>query len=139
MEHFSTIADRRAYHLDANLELRDYTATALSATTNGTAIEVNPRKFNTYKALINFATYTSFTTGSARWSAKISVSDVSAGTYTDISQDVELNGDDGGQIELPLSGALATYLDSDSAFLRITFTKTGAPGNLTVGAFLVPA
>ena len=138
MDHFSTLRDSRAYHVDSLLELRPISAAAISATTSSTGIEVGSilRKFDLAKIIINWAAYTGYVATSAAWNIKIDVSDLVGGTYTAVTQTIELDGAAAGQIEIPMSGLLNAYLDADSAFVRVTATKVGVPGNLTFGAFI---
>lgn len=138
MEHFSTIRDSRAYHVDSLLELRSISAAAISATTSSTGIEVGSvlRKFDLAKLVVNWAAYSSYTATTAAWTVHVGISNLVGGTYTTVSQTVELVGSAAGQIEIPISGLLNTYLDADSVFVRVTATKVGTPGNLTYGAFI---
>ncbi|MEM9945479.1 MAG: hypothetical protein AAF810_05375 [Cyanobacteria bacterium P01_D01_bin.36] len=135
--HFSTIADRRKRGpYDAELELRAYTAAALSATTSETGIEFAVRKQDQYKVCLSVGAYTGFDSGTAEWTITVEVSDVVGGTYTQIGPSYIPVGD-ADEYEIPLSGALVTAVDADAEFIRVTATKTGAPGDLTYAAWIV--
>jgi hypothetical protein len=131
------IATRRAREFDAALELRDYDAAALSATTSGTGKEFNVRTLMGFKAVIDNAAIGGTVDGSNYWTITIEVSDVIGGTYTAIGS-IRLPAT-AGSYDIPLSGEWAEQLDSDCKFIRVTATETGTTaGNLTYGAYLSP-
>lgn len=133
------LADRRAYPFDKALELRDYGAAALEATGSSTGVEFAVRDIDVAKVVIDHGPITgTLTTGTNFWTISVAVSDVVGGTYTTIATTGELTAAKS-QIELPISGLLATYKDADSAFIRVTATKGGDIGDLTYGAYIVPA
>jgi hypothetical protein len=133
------MADRRAYPFDKTLELRDYGAAALSATGSSTGVELAVRKLDVAKVIIDHGAISgTLTAGTNFWTIAVAVSDVVGGTYTTIATTGELTAT-ASEIELPISGLLATYKDADSAFIRVTATKGGTIGNLTYGAYIVPA
>lgn len=137
---FSTIADRRRIGTyDAELELRDYAAAAVSSTTSETGIEFAVRKQETFRVVINAAAYTSHSAGSAEWTITIEVSDVVGGTYTTVATlDPATAAGAAIQVPIDISGGEVAAIDADAAFIRVTATKTGSPGNLTYGAYIVP-
>lgn len=136
---FSTIANRRtrgAY--DKSLELRDYGAAALSATGSETGIQFYPRAQESFKVALSVAAHTGYSSGSAEWTITVEVSDVVGGTYTQVGSSFTPDGN-AAEHEIPLSGALVESIDADADFIQVTATKTGSPGNLTYGAWIVPA
>lgn len=138
---FSTIADRRRKGTyDVNLELRDYTAAAISATTSSTGVEFAVRKQDYFKVVIIADAYTGYVATSAEWTIEVEVSDVVGGTYTAIGTLVPATAAGAAiETELVFGGDQVADIDADAAFIRVTATKTGSPGNLTYGAFIVPA
>lgn len=130
----STIGDRRFIQYDNALELRARDAAALSATTSGTAIAFAARKQSDFEAVVDVAAHTGYTAGSALWTISIEVSDTSGGTYVSVGS-IALTGV-AKRFQIPLSGQWIAQLKSDAAFIRVTATKTGSPGNLSYGAFL---
>lgn len=138
MTFFSTIKDRRQRGpVDAALVLRDYSATAVSSTTSETGIAFYPRAHDTFKVAVTHAAVSSYVATSAEWTITVGVSDVVGGTYTQIGKSLVLTGT-ASEYEIPLSGAEAAVVDSDCVFIRVTATKTGLPGTLTYGAWIVP-
>jgi hypothetical protein len=133
------MADRRAYPFDKALELRDYGAAALAATGSSTGVEFAVRKFDVAKVIIDHGAISGTLTPATNfWTVTVEISNVVGGTYTVIASTGELTATKS-QIELPISGLLATYKDADAAFIRVTATKGGTIGNLTYGAYIVPA
>ncbi len=138
----STIANRRAISLDANLLLRDFTAgIAVSATTAETAISnINVAELCYYKAVVDVAAHTGYAAGTAQWTITIEASADNSnffpvGTITPIGT--------ANRFLLPLSGEWveknvpgATY--PNIIYVRAKATKIGSPGNLNYGAFLAP-
>lgn len=133
----STIANRRDMAFDANLELRDYDAAAISATTNGTAILAYPIQSMEFRAIVDVAAYTSYSAGSAEWTISIGVAATSGGSYTTVGSVTPVG--TAARFTIPLSGSHVEGLLSTAKYIRVTATKTGSPGNLTYGCFLAPA
>jgi len=132
------LADRRAYHFDALLELRDYDAAALTATGSATGVAFDVRSIDTAKVIIDHAAIGGTVDGSNYWVISVEISDIVGGTYTEIAT-TGILGIAAARIELPISGELASYKDADSAFIRVTATETGTTaGSLTYGAYLTP-
>lgn len=132
------MADRRAYHFDKNLELRDIAAAALSATGSSTGIAFPIRDIDLAKVVINHPAITGTINGSNNWVIAVQVSDAVAGTYVTIATTAILTAAPE-QIELPISGAQVTNLLPNANFVRVTATKTGTIGNLSYGAFISPS
>ena len=127
--------------IDALTTLRDYTAAALSATTNGTPIEYPFDSEESVKVIINQAAYSSYAAGTAEWVLSLQVSNAVAGTYVTVESilpALAAGAASNGQ-EVFLSGELIRKAVANARFLRIVATKTGSPGNLTFGSFLVPS
>lgn len=135
---YSTIADRRRRGTyDKETELRAYTATAISATTSSTGVSFPVRKTADYKVCYSIAAYTGYVSTTAEWNITVEVSDVVGGSYTQVGTTIKPVGT-ALEGEIPLTGDYVTGIDADSAFIRVTATKTGSPGNLTYGAWLAP-
>ncbi len=127
--------------IDALTTLRDYTTAAISATANGTPIEYPFAAEESFKVIINQAAYSSYIATSAEWVISLQVSNAVAGTYVTVASilpalaaGAALNGQ-----EVFLSGEQINKTVADARFLRIVATKTGSPGNLTFGSYLVPS
>ena len=124
--------------LDADTVLRDIDAAAISSSTSETAITtVNPRSDGVLKVRVIAPAYGSYSAGSAYWSVKLEVSDVAGGSFTAVTPDVEIDGDNGADFLLTFDQTLAEYLDDDCAVLRVTATKTSTPDDLSYGAYVV--
>lgn len=132
----STTGDRRKNLLDKLLELRDYSATALAATTNGTPVTIDATKIIAYEAVCKVAAYTGYVDPTAQWDLKVQVSADNV-TYVDASVAYVLDGTEQ-KVRFALSGAAVNDLAADALYVRTVATKTGAPGDLTYGAFLSP-
>jgi hypothetical protein len=127
--------------VDALTVLRDYTAAAASATTNGTPIEYPFTAEESVKVIINQAAYSSYSAGSVSWTLSLQVSDAVAGTYREVASiaptvaaGAALNGQ-----EVFLSGEQINKVVAGARFLRIVATKLSTAGDLTFGAYLVPS
>lgn len=127
--------------IDALTTLRDYTATAASATTNGTPIEYPFTAEESVKVIINQAAYSSYSAGSVSWTLSLEVCDTVGGTYRQVASiaptvaaGAALNGQ-----EVFLSGEQINKTFANARFLRIVATKLSTAGNLTFGAYLVPS
>lgn len=130
----STIANRRTTHFDKETELRDYDAAAINATASATAIAFPATKQMAYKAVLNVAAYTDYTADTAQWSIAVEAS-ADNSTFKPIGNAIVPTGA-GGQFEIALEGAAVEDIVPGAAYVRVTATKTGLPGDLTYGAFL---
>jgi len=133
----STIADRRSRNFDANLSLRLFTNAAISATQAETAISLVD-KIAFFEAILDIAPYTGYTSGTNYWTIAIQVSVDNATWFT--VQSFVPTGANQQRVPLPLSGQYEQSLTGSqitpNQYIRVTATKTGAPGNLTYGAWL---
>lgn len=130
----STIANRRTNAFDANISLRLITAAALSATTSTTGVFIPELLKHLYfKAVINANAYASHD-GSNNWSIAVEASEQLSTGYVTVGT-VPLTGTLR-EFDLPLSGDWIEQRVSNARFIRVTATRTGAPGNLTFGAYL---
>jgi len=135
---YSTIADRRRRGTyDKEVELRAYTATAISATTSSTGIAFPVRKTADYKVCYSIGAYSSYSDGVNEWNITVEVSDAVGGSYTQVGTTISPVGT-ALEGEIPLTADYVAGIDADSAYIRVTATKTGSPGNLTYGAWLAP-
>ena len=133
------MADRRAYPFDKRLELRDYGDGAETGSADETGKELAVRDLDLAKVVVSHAAIGGTVDASNYWAINVQISDVVGGTYTTIATTDKLAAA-AAEIELPLSGKLASYLDADSAFIRVQAVETGTTaGNLTYGAYIVPA
>lgn len=135
---FSTIADRRVRGTyDQALELRDYAATALSATGSSTGIAFASRKIEAFKVCFAIAAYNSYSAGSAEWTITVEVSATVGGSYTVIGTiSPALFAGAAGETEIVFGGDEVADKLSTAEFIRVTATKTGSPGTLTYGAWI---
>ncbi|MEL7494634.1 MAG: hypothetical protein AAGJ95_11825 [Cyanobacteria bacterium J06554_11] len=133
------MSTRRAYYFDVDLELRDYDAAAESTTASETGIAFAGRDIDLAKVVVDHAAIGGTVDGSNYWTVSVEISDVVGGTYTEVATTGALAAT-AATIELPLSGKLNEYKDTDSAFIRVTATETGTTaGDLTYGAYISPA
>lgn len=130
----STIATRYGKLFDKELELYSYATAAVSATTNSTVKALEVRKLDDYEVIIDVAAHSGYSAGTAEWPITVSVSDTSGGTYTTIASFTPAG--TAARRVIALSGAMVESIKSDAAYIKITATKTGSPGNLTFGAYL---
>lgn len=138
---FSTIADRRARGTyDVELELRDYAAAALSATASSTGKAFASRKIEAFKVCLSFAAYTGYSAGSAQWTITVEVAATVGGSYTVIETLLPATfAGAAGETEFVIGGDQVTDRLATAEFIRVTATKTGTPGDLTYGAWIVPS
>ena len=130
----STIARRDAGVFDKATELRNQSNAALAATTSETGVAIPEAKTAlSFRCEVRVLAHTGYTAGTNQWSIAIEASDVLGSGYVPIKTIVP-------------NGSMQTYvfdvrgyeldqLKPNAAFYRATATKTGAPGNLTYGAF----
>lgn len=122
------------------MQLRDYAAAALSATTSSTGILFQPRKIEAFKVCISQAAYTGYTAGTAEWVITIEVSATVGGTYTVIGTlPAAVFAGAAGETEIVFGGDEVADRLSTAEAIRVTATKTGSAGNLTMGAWIVPS
>jgi hypothetical protein len=134
---FSTIKDRRQRGpVDSLLLLKDYADAAISATASSTGLQVYPAAHEELKVVIVHDAITSVTPGSAEWVLTVSVSDLVGGTYTTVGS-LTL-GAAASENAITFAGETAKLANASAAFVRITATKTGSPGTLKYGAWIVP-
>lgn len=132
----STIADRRYKLYDNALELRAYTASALSATGSSTGVAFDVSTFPSFEVIVNVAAHTGYSAGSAFWTITVEVSDtlgsgyVTVGSYTPDGTAKEAR--------IAVDCLYGELLKSNAAYIRVTATKTSTAGNLTYGAYLNP-
>jgi hypothetical protein len=138
---FSTIADRRARGTyDQALELRDYAAAAVSSNTTSTGIAFASRKIEGFKVCISHAAYTSYSAGSAEWTITIGVCATVGGSYVTVGTLLPATfAGAAAETEIVLGGDEVSDRLSTAEFIQIVATKTGSPGNLTYGAWIVPS
>ncbi len=130
----STIGDRRAIIFDKQLELRDYDAAAISASTTETAINFEATKQMAFKCVVDVAAHTGYVATTAEWTIDVEACATSDGTYQSAGS-LTLDGT-ANRFDVPLSGEWIEDIESGAAYVRVRATKTGSPGNLTYGAFL---
>jgi hypothetical protein len=132
----STIANRRAIQFDKALELRDYAALAISASTSETALAIAATKLKAYKAVVDVAAHTGYVATTAQWDVTIEAALASGGTYKAVGTFTATGV--ANRFDVPLSGEWIDDIIADAAYIRVKAVKTGSPGNLTYGAFLAP-
>ncbi|MBD1995161.1 hypothetical protein H6G00_00775 [Leptolyngbya sp. FACHB-541] len=129
----STIANRRSAQFDKELELRDYSKVALAASAPEAAIAFPATKQMTYRCIVNVGSHTGYVAGTAQWNIAVEASadNVSFKPVGSVATTGAIAG-----LEIALSGSSVESVVPNAAYIRVTATKVGAPGNLTYGAFL---
>lgn len=129
---------RRRGTLDIETVLRDLTLSAISETTAQTAIALDLKTFESIKVCFAIGAYTSYSAGVNQWTIELQVSDQMNGTFTSVGGSIIPTGD-ALETEILIGGDQALNANANAAYLRVRATKTGSPGSLTYGAWLVPA
>ena len=138
----STIANRRFELLDVDIELRPIADAAISASTNGVAVELKAELLHGYKAVVYWADYTGYVATTAEWTVKVEAStDMAFTTPIVVSQDLALPvvAGEENKLYLPLEGQAIAQLNTSAdriCYLRTVATEVGAPGDLTYGNYL---
>jgi hypothetical protein len=133
----STIADRQGSYYDALTLIRPITSAAISATTSETGIAFAVTKFEDAYLVLQVQAISSFVAGTATWSFAVEVSPTLGGTYTTIGA-ITLTAGTANDYLIPINGYTVSKLVPTAAFVRVTATKTGTPGNLIYAAYLSP-
>lgn len=130
------VTNRFSSTFDKSLELRDLSSAPLSATATTTPIEFAATEQTLYRLIVESAGYTGFSAGVNFWEIALEVSDAEGGTYVPVSSIVipEL----AQTLEIGLSGKQIHNLVADATWVRLSLTKTGTPGDLTIGAYFSP-
>ena len=133
---YSTIGDRRISGFDKLLELRDYSAAALSATGAETGILVYPTELVVSRVVINVAAYTSYSAGTVYWTINLEASATLGSGYVAIGSVIPTGV--AGRFEIGFTGNQVAALASGALYLRANAVKTSTAGNLTYGMFIAP-
>jgi hypothetical protein len=133
----STLPNRRAFHFDKQMELRDGTASAVAATTSETAIAFTAVAFDVFKVIVYPTAFSAYVAGSAEWTISVEAGLTLGGAFTVIDS-VKPNGTTPKTLEMALSGGEIEQAVPGAKYLRVTATKTGTPGSLIYGAFVSP-
>ena len=130
----STIANRSQTTFDYLLELYDIDNAAIAATTPGPAVQFYGTLQLGFKCVVDVMPYTGFVAGTAQWDIVLEVSNIAAGTYTEIGRVVAKGTK--ARLEIGATGAGVTGANPSAQYIRVRAVKTGAAGNLQFGAFL---
>lgn len=130
----STIADRRHILFDKLLELRAYTAAALSATGSEAAILFAATRMMDYVAVVTVAAHTGYTAGTNQWTITVEASTVAGSGFVPVGSVIPAGV--AGTFTIPLSGSWVQSLKPGAIYLRVTATKAGTAGNLVYSCFL---
>ena len=133
---FSTIKNRRDVSFDKDLEIRDRAAAAIAATTNSTALMLNA-PFAVYpitQHVTCYAAYTSADIAANYWTVKLQVS-ADGASWFDGTTAMKL-AKTGGTVYQAIAGLEADETIANAQYARAVYTKTGTPGNLSIGSFL---
>jgi len=133
----STIADRQGSHYDDLTVIRPISSAALSATTSETGVSVAITKFEDFSLVLQVQAISAFVAGTAFWTLTAEVSTTLGGTYVPVGS-IDLTSGSADDYLIPLSGYTIGKVVPNAAFIRVTATKTGSPGNLTYAAYLSP-
>lgn len=136
---FKSTLERRALRgmFDNGTMLRDYSASALSATGSDTGIAFASTGFEAFKVVFSIAAYSSYSAGSAYWTITVEASTSLASGYSVVAT-VPNSAGAALETEVVLGGDQVNDIVAGATYLRVTATKTSTPGNLTYGAWLVP-
>jgi hypothetical protein len=129
----STLGNRRSDTFDISLELRAYTAAAISATASTSAVDLIGAAMNEFKCAIIMGAFTSFVDTVNFWTFSVEVATTT--TFVEVARFAPKSGA-AQQVDIPLAGYLIDDAVPTAAKIRVTATKTGSPGALTYGAFL---
>lgn len=132
----STMTPRRSLAFDKLIELRPYTAAALSATTSSTPLSFRANAYDDFIVEVDIAAHTGYTATTALWTITIEVSATSGSGYVQVGRSILTDGT-AKVHQISVSGQSAFQaIGAEPLFIRVTATKTGSPGNLTYGAFI---
>lgn len=125
--------------VDALALLREHTPTAITSTTSEVGKLIYPTmQIEYYKAVIDIGTFDNTTTDET-YVITIEIASTLNSTYNVIatlSSDIIKNGGANKTYMLPLSGYYNNYINSNSAYMRVTATLGGTSPSLTYGAFI---
>jgi hypothetical protein len=105
---------------------------ALATTGNGTGVLLYPRTFPTADWVI----YASGVVATGTYVLALQVSDVVGGTYTTIAQVTWPPALASGELHVPINGQMAGFFDTDSKFLRVSWTIGGTTPGIVLGSFI---
>jgi len=128
-----SITNRNSATFDKLLEIRDMSEAPLSATATTTPIEFAATEQTLYRLMLTSAGYTGFVLPTATWEVALEVSDAEGGAYIPFPSTIIP--ESAQKVEIGLSGKQINALVPNANWVRLSFTKTGTPGNLTIGAF----
>jgi hypothetical protein len=123
---------------DKALELRNVADGAETATASETGIAVPVRFLPTCDWVI-FVTAIDAASTDETYVFTLEVSDLVGGTYTKIAEHVWPRGHGVGKMHIPINGDMASFQDTDSAFVRVTATLGGTTPSVTYGSYLTKA
>lgn len=121
--------------VDSLLQLEDGAA-ARTSTGNGTGIAVKLRKLRAGKVRF-FVTACDGSSTDETYVLTLAVSDVLAGTYTEVARVTVPRGTTG-IFEAAVTGVGVQKLDDDSAYARVSWTLGGTTPSITFLAYLQP-
>lgn len=120
---------------DKLLELRNVADGAETATASETGIALAVRMLQPCSWVI-FVTAIDAASADETYVFALQVSDLVGGTYTTIATHTWPRAHGVGKVHIPVSGELAAFQDTDSAFLRVTATLGGTTPSVTYGSYL---
>ena len=132
------VADRRQYHFDKLLMLRDPAATALSATASETGVAFDATMIDVEKVVVAHKAITGTISGANNWTVTVEVSDAIGGTYVQVGTSGQLKAP-AIEVEIPISGVANKQAVANASHIRVTATKAGTIGDLSYGAYITPA
>lgn len=132
----STLTPRRSLEFDKLLEIRAYSAAALSATGSATGVAFRANAYDDLIVELDVAAHTGYSAGTAQWSIQVEVSATLGSGYVSVGNAVVPDGT-AKRYQIGITGQQAFQaVGSEPLYIRVTATKTGSPGNLTYGAFV---
>lgn len=118
---------------DVATELAAAATVTATASTTGVAI---PCRMLAISDWVIYVTAIDAASNDETYSFALQVSDVVGGTYTTIATHAWPRAHGAGRAHIPINGDMASFQDTDSAFMRVTATLGGTTPSVTYGAFL---
>ena len=120
---------------DVATELVALPASAVTTTTSSTGVAIPVRMLPTSDWVI-YVTSIDAASNDETYVFTLEVSDVVGGTYTEIARHNWPRGHGVGRVHIPINGDMASFQDTDSAFLRQTITTGGTTPSIKAGGFI---
>jgi hypothetical protein len=120
---------------DVETELVALPAAAVTTTTSSTGKAIACRMLPVCDWVI-YVTEIDAASNDETYSFALQVSDVVGGSYTTIATHAWPRGHGTGKLAIPIKGEMASFQDTDSAFMRVTMTSGGTTPSIKYGSYL---